>query len=520
MADSGAVITYGMLEEQSNRTAQLFRRYGLQAGDAIVVFMENHPTYMEIMWGAQRSGIIASCISSTLLVDEVQYMVFDSGCKIFFTSRALLPVAKDVAELHANRKIKWFLVDGKDGHFDNYLEERARCPDERIKDEILGGTMLYTSGSTGRPKGVKRVPPKAPPGIDAQLLTRFDNEHPAVALGRSFFGWEENSVYLSPAPLYHAAPLNYNLAIGSLGATSIIMKTFDPEFALECIQKYKCTTGLFVPTHFVKWLKLPEQVRSLYDLTSINLIFHAAAPCPIPVKEAMIQWFGPRIMEFYAGTEGNGFTIISSAEWLRKKGSVGRVPIPGVEIKICDETGNVLAPKQDGLVYFSGGDQFEYHGDMKKTLESRHPKNPLWSTLGDIGCIDEEGYLFLTDRQSFMIISGGVNIYPQSVHSKLIVHPKVQDAAVIGVPDEVMGERVVAVVQPLDWSSASQDLANELTAYLRQRMSHIKVPKTIEFLRQLPRHDTGKLFKRLIRDAYWGKGSTEYLGTIPKRSML
>ncbi|KAJ3340414.1 hypothetical protein HDU93_007021 [Gonapodya sp. JEL0774] len=489
MARTDEVVTYGMLDERSNRTAQMFRHHGLQAGDGIIIFMENHPRYFEIVWGAQRSGLRTSAISSKLLVDEVQF-------------------AKEVAKIHSDKNIQWFLVDGKEGVFKNYIDERAKFPAERIKDEIAGGTMLYTSGSTGRPKGVQRILPEIAPEVLAQLM-KFDNEHPIVAIGKEYYGWDENSVYLSPAPLYHAAPLHYNLAIGSLGGTSIILDRFDPEFALHCIQKYKCTTGQLVPTHFVRWLKLPEQVRKRYDLSSLKLIFHAAAPCPIPVKQAMIEWIGPKLMEYYAGTESNGSTIITSEEWLQKKGSVGRVRTPGVEIKICNENGDVLPPKQEGLVYFAGGGQFEYHGDAKKTSESRHPKNPGWSTLGDVGWVDEDG---------FMIISGGVNIYPQEIENLLITHPKVQDAAVIGAPDEEMGEKVIAVVQPLDWSTASQELADEIASFLRERLSHVKVPKKIEFMRDLPRHDTGKLYKRLIRDAYWGKGSPEYLGVVPKKN--
>jgi long-chain acyl-CoA synthetase len=258
----------------------------------------------------------------------------------------------------------------------------------------------------------------------------------------------------------------------------------------------------FVPTHFVRMLKLPEAVRTAYDHSSLKVVFHAAAPCPVPVKEQMIAWWGPIIHEYYAGTEGNGRTVIDSGEWLAHRGSVGRAT-PPVEVKICGEDGEVLPTRAEGLVYFAGGGQFEYHNAPEKTAESTHPKG--WTTLGDVGWLDEEGYLYLTDRKSFMIISGGVNIYPQEIENLLITHPRVADAAVVGAPDEEMGETVVAVIQPMDWAEAGEDLAAELTAFCRANLSAVKLPRRIDFMEELPRHPTGKLYKRLIRDAYWGK---------------
>jgi long-chain acyl-CoA synthetase len=291
------------------------------------------------------------------------------------------------------------------------------------------------------------------------------------------------------------------MAVNRIGGTIVLMERFDPEDALRLVEKYKVTSAQWVPTHFVRMLKLPPEVRARYDTSSLKAVFHAAAPCPIPVKEQMIAWWGPIVHEYYAGTEGNGFCVITSAEWLAHKGSVGRA-LSG-EVKICDDAGEPLPTRSEGLIYFAGGNVFEYHGDPVKTAESRNKYG--WTTLGDVGWLDEEGYLYLTDRKSFMIISGGVNIYPQEVENLLLGHPKVADAAVVGAPDEEMGEKVVAVIQPMDWADAGDELRAELMAFARQNLSHVKAPRVIDFMAELPRHATGKLYKRLIRDAYWAK---------------
>jgi long-chain acyl-CoA synthetase len=366
-------------------------------------------------------------------------------------------------------------------------------PETPIADESAGSAMLYSSGTTGRPKGVKRAgvasggPIVAPNGLSM--------------MGQALYGWDSDSIYLSPAPLYHAAPLGWSMAVQALGGTVIVMERFDPESALAYIEKYRVTTAQWVPTHFVRMLKLPVETRAKYDLSSLKSVFHAAAPCPVPVKQAMIEWWGPIIHEYYAGTEGNGFCAINSEEWLQKKGSVGKGLM--AEVKICDEAGDPVPTRAEGTVYFAGGGEFEYHNDPAKTAESRNKHG--WTTLGDVGWLDEDGYLFLTDRKSFMIISGGVNIYPQEIENLIITHPKVADVAVVGAPHEEMGEEVVAVVQPVDWSEAGDALAAELNAFARANLSHVKAPRRIDFMAELPRHPTGKLYKRLIRDAYWGK---------------
>jgi acyl-coenzyme A synthetase/AMP-(fatty) acid ligase len=351
--------------------------------------------------------------------------------------------------------------------------------------------MLYSSGTTGRPKGVRQPLSGLP----------IDAPSPLLGLVTMLYGIDRNSVYLTPAPLYHAAPLHYSMTAQRLGATVVVMEHFDAEAALHAIEKYKVTASQWVPTMFVRMLKMPDEQRLKYDVSSLKSAIHAAAPCPIEVKRKMIGWWGPVLHEYYAGTEGNGMCYVSSEEWLKRPGTVGKSLLS--PLHICDDEGNELAVGEEGTIYFATAAQFTYHNDPKKTAESRHPKHPEWSTLGDVGRLDEEGYLYLTDRKAFMIISGGVNIYPQEAENILINHPRVADVAVIGVPNEDFGEEVKAVVQPLDWADATPEFADELIAWCRERISPIKSPRTIDFDPELPRHPTGKLYKRLIRDRYW-----------------
>ncbi|MNL17169.1 Bile acid-coenzyme A ligase [compost metagenome] len=323
-------------------------------------------------------------------------------------------------------------------------------------------------------------------------------------VAKTRFGVDETSVYLCPAPLYHAAPLRWSMGVQQLGGTVVLMDKFDPELALAAIDVHDVTHSQWVPTHFIRMLKLPEDARAKYDVSTLKLAIHASAPCPVPVKRAMIDWFGPILIEYYAGTEGNGMTIINSEEWLRKPGSVGKANF--CVVHICDDEGNELPPGEVGNIYFQGDHPFEYHNDPEKTATAYDARG--WTTLGDVGRLDEDGYLFLTDRKSFMIISGGVNIYPQEIENLLIQHPKVADAAVIGAPCAEMGERVVAVIQPADWADATPEFAAELSAWARQSLSGIKAPRQFDFMQELPRHDTGKLYKRLIRDEYWKDAKT------------
>ena len=484
---SGEVVSYRQLDERSNQGAQLFRSLGLARGAAIAICMENHPRYLEIAWAAQRSGLYLVCVSSKLTVPEAEYIVRDCGARLFISSESMAAFADQIAPLL--RGLHLFMVDGQRGEYSSWERACRRMPVTPIADESTGTDMLYSSGTTGRPKGIKSTLPTEP--IDApRVLTQ---------LAQKLYAMDADTVYLSPAPLYHAAPLRWCMTVQQLGGTVVLMNSFDAETALALIDSYRVTCAQWVPTHFVRMLRLPAEVRERYDVTSLRTAVHAAAPCPIEVKERMIQWWGPVLFEYYAGTEGNGMTAISSQEWLRKKGSVGKA-VYG-EIKVCDEAGEEVAAGVEGSIYFAGTRPFEYHNAPEKTQESRNRQG--WSTLGDIGHVDADGYLFLTDRKAFMIISGGVNLYPQEIENLLITHPAVLDVAVVGAPDPEMGEKVVAVVQPVNFSAAGPALADELMAFARERLSHVKVPRLIEFTRELPRHANGKLYKRLLRDEYW-----------------
>ena len=488
VAETGAVITFAELEAASNRAAHLFRSIGLRAGDRVALFLENVPQFFDLVWGAQRAGLMLVTVSSKLTPGEVDYIVNDSGAKMLVASVGLASVAQAISA-----RVVRYSLGGAIAGFEAWEDAAAAMPADPITDEIAGGVMLYSSGTTGRPKGIVPAP-----------LTDHAIDHvtPLAMLAHGFFGLGSDTVYLSTAPLYHAAPLGWTMTVHKLGGTVVLMRAFDAEAALAHIERYRCTAGQFVPTHFVRMLKLPEDVRARYDVTSMKTAIHAAAPCPVPIKQAMIDWWGPVLDEYYAGSEANGFTAIKAAQWLAKPGSVG----PGLGeamLHICDEDGNDLPPRTEGMVFFESARQFEYHNDPAKTAASRNRHG--WTTLGDVGWVDEDGFLFLTDRKSFMIISGGVNIYPQEVENLLVTHPRVADVAVVGAPHDEMGEQVVAVVQPADMADATDALAAELEAYCRANLSGVKVPRRFDFMAELPRHDTGKLYKRLIRDAYWAK---------------
>ena len=488
MGTSGEVITYAQLDRRSNQMAQLVRSKGIAVGQTIAVCMENHPWYFGVTWGAQRAGLHYVCISSRLTAPEIAYILEDSGAKLLIGSAYLAPVLDEVAKLTPGIEQLRFDTPGAI----SAEAALAAQPETSIADERAGVDMLYSSGTTGKPKGVKIPLPEDPDIAQMNAL---------VGLANMAFGIQPGAVYLSPAPLYHAAPLRWCMTVHKLGGTVVVMERFEPEAALQMIEKYKVTDSQWVPTHFVRMLKLPEEVRTRYDVSSLKCAIHAAAPCPVPVKHAMIEWWGPVLYEYYAGTEGNGFTFITSQEWLERPGSVGRA-LTGT-VRVCDENGDEVPRGTEGQIFFEPAEDtvpFEYHNDPAKTAESRNKHG--WTSLGDVGIEDEDGYVFLTDRKSFMIISGGVNIYPQEIENLLVLHPKVADAAVIGAPDAEMGERVVAVVQPLNMDDAGPALAEELTAYLAPQLSRVKMPRQIDFREQLPRELTGKLYKRLLRDEY------------------
>ena len=489
MAETGETVTYSELEAAANRGAQLLRSLGLQRGDHIAILLENHPRFFQICWAAQRAGIYYTAISWRLQQQEVEYIVNNCEARVFITSVERKEVVQPLLG-KMDCVEKSYMLDGVVDGFESWEDALARMPTTEIADQSEGAPMLYSSGTTGYPKGVKRPLPEQDYGVEVD-----------INLLRTLYGANDDSIYLSPAPLYHAAPLAFTMGCLRSGTTVVVMAHFEAEFALECIENYRITHSQWVPTMFVRMLKLPEEVRLKYDVSSLRCAIHAAAPCPIPIKEKMINWWGPVIYEYYAGTEGNGFVQLNSEEWLAHRGSVGK-PLT-CEIHICDEHGVEVPAGESGAIYMSGGGTFEYYKDDDKTADSRHAQG--WSTLGDVGYLDDDGYLYLTDRKHFMIISGGVNIYPQEAENVLINHDKVMDVAVFGVPNADFGEEVKGVVQLADPSLASPVLEIELLDYCREYLSHIKCPRTIDFRDELPRHPTGKLYKRLLKDEYWAK---------------
>ena len=488
MAGSGEAVTYRQLEHASNRVAHLLRARGLKAGDHIAILLENHVRFFEVCWGAQRAGIIYTAISSRLTAGEAAYIVNDCGAKLLVTSTSLAGIAAEILPEIGNAASR-LMIGGTIAGYESYEAAVAAQPASRIADETAGGDMLYSSGTTGRPKGVF-VPPESP---------QIDASNALITVAQTAYKLDPDSIYLSPAPLYHAAPLRFNMLVMRLGGTCVIMEHFDAEDYLRLVEKHRCTHSQLVPTMFVRMLKLPADVRAKYDVSSLKCAIHAAAPCPIPIKEQMIDWWGPILWEYYAGTEGNGMTMVHSADWLAHKGTVGRAVVG--KLRIVGDDDAELPIGEAGTIFFSDGKPFQYHNDAKKTAESRNDKG--WTTLGDVGYVDAEGYLYLTDRKAYMIISGGVNIYPQEAENVLITHPKVTDVAVFGVPNEEFGEEVKAVVQPKDMAEAGPELAEELMAFCRAHLSHVKCPRSVDFAEELPRHPTGKLYKRLLRDKYW-----------------
>jgi acyl-CoA synthetase (AMP-forming)/AMP-acid ligase II len=484
-AESGRVTTYADLDALSNQIAQLVRSHGLQIGDTVAICLDNHPMYLPLAWGIERAGLIYVPVSYRLTVPEVAYILEDSGAKLLFGFEGLADVLNQLLVQVPGVTQLRFSAAGT-GSLEAAIEA---MPAQPIADQRQGTEMLYSSGTTGRPKGVSIGLP-VNPGIDGP--------HPMAEMNRLLFNHGPHTVYLSPAPMYHAAPLRFCMATHRLGGTVVVMPKFDPEVALAAIAKYRVTDSQWVPTHFIRLLALPEEIRTKYDLSSLKTAVHSAAPCPVPVKRAMIDWWGTAIMEYYASSEQVGVTFIKSDEWLKHPGSVGKSAIG--KVHICNDDGDELPVRTEGVVCFETHRTFNYHNDPVKTREAFNKHG--WAAVGDIGWLDEEGYLYLTDRKSFMIISGGVNIYPQEIENLIIMHPKVFDVAVIGAPDPEMGERIVAVVQPKNMQDAGPGLAQEITEWLGPQLSRVKLPRQIDFRAGLPREPTGKLFKRKLRDEY------------------
>ncbi|MEI7715208.1 MAG: fatty-acid--CoA ligase FadD4 [Mycobacterium sp.] len=489
---AGTVVTFDELEASANRLAHYFRRAGLREGDAVAILMENNEHYHAVMWAARRSGLYYVPINSHLTAAEAAYIVDNSAAKAIIGSAALRATCEGLGE-HLPRglpELRLIACDtGEAGlaGWQSYPECVAGQPDTPIDDEWEGDLLQYSSGTTGRPKGIKRDLPHVPPGEAAGMMSAL--------IG---FWMNPDSVYLSPAPLYHTAPSVWSMSAQAGGITTVVLEKFDPEGCLDAIARHRVTHGQFVPVMFTRMLKLPEKVRASYDVSSLQRAMHAAAPCPVEIKKQMMDWWGPIIDEYYASSEAIGSTLITAEDWLAHPGSVGK-PM-NCQMHILDENGDEVPAGQAGEIYFEGGASFEYLNDEAKTAASRDRHG--WTTVGDIGYVDDEGYLYLTDRRHHMIISGGVNIYPQEAENSLVTHPKVMDAAVFGVSDDEMGQRVVAAVQTVDPADATDEFAAELIAWLRDRLSHYKCPRSIEFEAQLPRTDTGKLYKNGLIEKY------------------
>ncbi|MFC7516742.1 AMP-binding protein [Herbaspirillum sp. GCM10030257] len=488
MVPSGQAVTWRELEQRSRKCAAALLEAGCRTGDVIAVFLENHLRYFELLWAAHRIGLYYTTISRHLKRDEAQYIIENCDARLLFYS-GITCAEVDVRRM-TELGVACVSMDETDASAAHYESWIGCIPDDvRLPNTLEGTDFLYSSGTTGLPKGIKR------PLATANQFFRVGN-----AASSTWKAFDRNTVYLSTAPFYHTAPVRWNMAVLRAGGTCVMMEKFDPAGALDAIDTFGVTHSQWVPTMFIRMLRLPREERERHDLSSLRYAVHAAAPCPAEVKEAMIQWWGPILYEYYSGTELVGRTSLGSEEWLTHRGSVGKPEFGQVHI-LSEDGQHELPPGEPGLIYFSGGGSFEYHKDPGKTREVYNERG--WATYGDIGYLDEEGYLYLTDRLSNMIVSGGVNIYPQEAENLLCMHPAVADVAVVGVPNDEFGEEVKAVVQLRDPGQASSELAQQLMAYCRERLSPIKCPRSIDFSDDMPRTETGKLLKRLVKQRYW-----------------
>ena len=493
MTGTGEMLSYGDLERRSVQLAHVLHEAGLRPGDAVALLTENNLRAFEVYWAALRSGLYITAVNNHLKPDEVAYIVNDSGATALIVSAEMATTAAAITGLTSGVKLRLAFGGPVEG-YRGYEDIIAAAPDEPFADQPAGSTMLYSSGTTGRPKGVRPALP------DRQVTEPGDT---LADLASQFFGVSRDSVYLSPGPIYHAAPLRWCGAIQVLGGTVVMMKRFDAEQALQAIQDHRVTHAQFVPTMFVRMLQLPQATRDRYDVSSLRVAIHAAAPCPVEVKQKMIGWWGPVLVEYYAGTEGNGMTAVDSGTWLTKPGTVGRAVYGAV--RICADDGTELPAGQSGVVYFERDEiPFAYHNDPDKTRAAQHPAHPTWTSLGDVGYLDEDGFLFLTDRRAFTIISGGVNIYPQETENVLALHPAVYDVAVVGLPDPEMGESVAAFVQPAPGAVPGPELEAEIIAFVKSKIASFKAPRTVRFVGDLPRSEAGKLMKGELRARYAG----------------
>ncbi|MBM7804403.1 fatty-acyl-CoA synthase [Geodermatophilus bullaregiensis] len=491
VAETGDVVSYARLDERSTRLARVFREAGLRPGDHVAFLSDNRPEVFEVYWAALRSGLYVTGVNQHLSPDEAAYVVEDCGARVLVVSAAVADLAAAVAGRVPALELRLALGGAVPG-FDSYEDALASVSAEPLGDQPCGADMLYSSGTTGRPKGVEPALPQR----------QVDEPGDTVAgVFGPLYGFGPDTVYYSPAPVYHAAPLRFGGMVHRYGGTLVLASRFDAEAALAAIERYRVTHGQFVPTMFVRMLKLPPEVRNSYDVSSLRVAVHAAAPCPVEVKQQMMDWWGPVLHEYYSSTEANGVTLIGPEEWLQRPGSVGRAGL-GV-VHVCDDEGRELPAGEVGTIWFERDEMpFAYHGDPARTAQAQHPAHPTWSTVGDVGYVDDEGYLFLTDRKAFTVITGGTNVYPQEVEDVLTLHPAVYDVAVIGVPDPDMGEVVKAVVQLPEGVEGGPALERELIDFVRSRIAHFKAPRSVDFVTELPRTPTGKLQKHKLKARY------------------
>jgi long-chain acyl-CoA synthetase len=479
--------TFAELNANANRLVRALRRRGLTVGDGVALLCPNRAEFVEVVAACQRGGFRLTTVNWHLTREEAGYIVDDCEAKALVAGATLADVAAG-ARARAPRCEVGLAVGGPVDGFERYDEALAAEDGADVDDPTLGSSMLYTSGTTGRPKGVYRR--EQPPARTVNL-----------------FGYRTGDRELCTGPLYHAAPLAFSLSVPlSYGVGVVMMERWDAEEALRLVDRHGITHMHVVPTMFHRLLSLPAEVRDRYDVSTLRSVVHGAAPCPVPVKRAVIEWLGPVVWEYYAATEGTG-CFVDSNTWLQRPGTVGRPP--GDLVIVGDEAGEPLPAGETGLVYLKAPStgRFEYFKDDGKT-SSTYRADGSYFTLGDVGHMDEDGFLYLTDRSANLIISGGVNVYPAEVDAVLLEHPAVGDAATIGVPDEEWGERVVAVVEVQPGVEASPELAAELIEHCRARLAHFKCPQSVEFTDELPRQDNGKIYKRLLRDRYRGNGGS------------
>ena len=480
-------VSYGELHESSQRVAALLHDAGLRRGDGVALVLPNRPEFFEITWGCQLSGLYYTAVNTHFTADEAAYVIDDSDAKAVFVDASMPELARHVRDVNGNVQVH-IVVGGELPGWQRYEDALAGAGEPPPVSD--GSEMLYSSGTTGRPKAVRRPLPADGNGSWAQSVLEMALAH--------HYKMSPPSVYLSPAPMYHAAGVNYTMAVHRVGAAAVIVRKFDAEEVLRLIETHRVTHAQFVPTMFVRMLKLPEAIRRRYDVSSLRCVIHAAAPCPVDVKHSMMEWFGPIIYEYYGGTEGFAGTTIGPQDWLAHPGSVG---IPMAAVHVVGDDGQELPVGESGELYFEGGPEFEYFKDPAKTASVSNERG--WRSLGDMGYVDKDGYMYLTDRSTFMIVSGGVNIYPQEAENLLVMHPKLVDAAVFGVPNDEFGEEVKAVVQPAAGITPGPELEAELIEYCRAHLAGYKCPRTVEFDPELPRDPNGKLYKRRIRERYW-----------------